>query len=85
MSTIKVDTTKIVGKIKPMHGGGQPPLGGENMTEYFHYVTDAVEFDLKLPDGWIFDKYRVLSGIDGLAETNIDFSKKYRYQQKKLL
>ena len=41
MSTIKVDTTKIVGKIKPMHGGGQPPLGGKNMTEYFHYVTEA--------------------------------------------
>ena len=27
--------------MKPMHGGGQPPLGGSGMTEYFHYLTEA--------------------------------------------
>ena len=33
MSVIKIDTQKIVKKIKPMHGGGQPPLGGKDLIE----------------------------------------------------
>ena len=41
MANIKIDLNKRVGKIKPMHGGGQPPIGGKGMTEYFHYVTEA--------------------------------------------
>ncbi len=41
MATIKVDTSKQVKRIKPMHGGGQPPIGGKDMTEYFHYMTEA--------------------------------------------
>ena len=41
MATIKIDTSKKIGKIKPMHAGGQPPIGGKNMNEFFHYVTEA--------------------------------------------
>ena len=41
MAKIKIDLNKRVGKIKPMHGGGQPPIGGKDMTEFFHYVTEA--------------------------------------------
>ncbi len=35
-----VDFTKEVGKIKPMHGVGQPPMLGVG-TGYFHYLTEA--------------------------------------------
>lgn len=27
--------------MKPIHGGGQPPIGGKDLTEYFHYLTEA--------------------------------------------
>ena len=40
MSTVKVNTTKIVGKIKPMHGIGQPPLDGLD-DDLFHYLGEA--------------------------------------------
>ena len=33
MATIKIDLNKKVKAMKPMHGGGQPPLGGKDMTE----------------------------------------------------
>ena len=41
MTTIQVNTDKTVKKMKPMHGGGQPPLGGKDLTEFFHYMTEA--------------------------------------------
>lgn len=41
MATITINTKKTVKKMKPMHGGGQPPIGGKGMTEYFHYMTEA--------------------------------------------
>ena len=41
MSNIRIDLNKNIGRIKPMHGGGQPPIGGKDMTEFFHYVTEA--------------------------------------------
>ncbi len=41
MATIQVDHSKIVKAIKPLHGGGQPPIGGKDLTEYFHYMTEA--------------------------------------------
>ena len=41
MSVIKVDLGKTVKKMKPVHGGGQPPIGGKDLTEYFHYLTEA--------------------------------------------
>lgn len=41
MTTIKINTQKKLGKIKPMHAGGQPPIGGKNMNEFFHYMTEA--------------------------------------------
>ena len=37
---INVDFNKIVGKIKPMHGVGQPPFSGTNF-KMFHFLTDA--------------------------------------------
>ena len=41
MAIIKIDTSKTIGKIKAMHAGGQPPLGGKGYNEYFHYLTEA--------------------------------------------
>ena len=41
MSVIKIDTTQKIKPMKPMHGGGQPPLGGKNMVGYFHYLSEA--------------------------------------------
>ena len=40
MSNIKVDLTKAIKPIKPMHAGGQPPLQGSR-THHFHYLTEA--------------------------------------------
>ena len=37
---IKVDFAQNVGKIKPMHGVGQPPFAGSNFG-MFHYLTEA--------------------------------------------
>ena len=39
MATINVDFTKQVGKIKPMHAVGQPPMLGIN-SSMFKYLTD---------------------------------------------
>ena len=41
MANIKINLNKKVKAMKPMHGGGQPPIGGKDMTEFFHYVTEA--------------------------------------------
>ena len=41
MATIRIDASKQIKKMKPMHGGGQPPIGGKDMTEFFHYMTEA--------------------------------------------
>lgn len=41
MAKIIVNTDKIIKKMKPMHGGGQPPIGGVSLTPYFHYMTEA--------------------------------------------
>lgn len=40
MSVIKLNLNKKTGKIKPLHGGGQPPLVGIS-DEHFHYLTEA--------------------------------------------
>lgn len=37
---IRVDFTKPIGKIKPMHAVGQPPIDGTS-NQFFHYLTDA--------------------------------------------
>ena len=37
---INVNFSKIVGKIKPMHGVGQPPFSGSNFS-MLHYLTEA--------------------------------------------
>ena len=39
-TNIKVDFQKTLGKIKPMHGVGQPPFAGINFS-YFQYLKDA--------------------------------------------
>lgn len=41
MATITVNANELIKKMKPMHGGGQPPIGGRDMTQYFHYMTEA--------------------------------------------
>jgi len=42
MANLCFDSTKIVKKMKPMHGGGQPPIcGGKGLDQYFHYLTEA--------------------------------------------
>ncbi len=40
MANLKIDFNSIIGKIKPMHGVGQPPMLGTG-TSMFKYLTDA--------------------------------------------
>ena len=42
MATIKIDTSKVIGKIKPMHAVGQPPTAGlgKNISSHYHYLTE---------------------------------------------
>lgn len=41
MAKITVNTAKAVKQMKPMHGGGQPPVLGNAKNTYFHYLTEA--------------------------------------------
>lgn len=41
MTDVRIDLKAPVKPMKPMHAGGQPPVGGKDLTEYFHYVTEA--------------------------------------------
>ena len=41
MANVKIDLNKKVKPMKPLHAGGQPPLGGKDLIEYFHYVGEA--------------------------------------------
>ena len=52
MSTISINLNHKVSKMKPMHGGGQPPLGGKDLIEYFHYMTEAGIPFSRLHDVW---------------------------------
>ena len=61
MANIKIDNSKIVGKIKPMHGVGQAPIGGlgKNFFQHFHYLTEAGVPVSRLHDvGGPFGSYR---------------------------
>ena len=40
MAKITVNFDKKCGKIKPLHGVGQPPFVGTDFS-YFHYLTEA--------------------------------------------
>ena len=40
MATVKINPKNQIGKIKPMHAVGQPPIGGQNLFGYFHYLTE---------------------------------------------
>ncbi len=40
MAKISIDLNHVVGKIKPMHAVGQPPLVGAKST-HFHYLTEC--------------------------------------------
>ncbi len=40
MTTIKIDASRTVGRIKPVHGVGQPPFIGTNYS-YISYLKDA--------------------------------------------
>ncbi|MBE6930168.1 MAG: hypothetical protein E7463_07815 [Ruminococcaceae bacterium] len=41
MANITIIPGRIVKKMKPMHGGGQPPLIGMDLLYSFHYLTEA--------------------------------------------
>ena len=43
MASIRINPDRIIGKIKPMHGVGQPPLGGlgKAFFQHFHYLTEC--------------------------------------------
>ena len=41
MALIHLDSTRTAGKIKPMHGGGQPPVVSDSSDRFFHYLTEA--------------------------------------------
>ena len=41
MANIKLDVSYTLGRIKPMHGGGQPPVLSNAKDTYFHYLTEA--------------------------------------------
>ena len=41
MATIKIDPKQTVKRIKPMHGGGQPPVNAQATDIHFHYLTEA--------------------------------------------
>ena len=41
MAKIKVDFSKITGKMKPVHAVGQPPIIGWSSDKLFHYLTEA--------------------------------------------
>ena len=40
MAVLTVDFSKAVGRVKPMHGVGQPPFGGLDFS-LFHYLSEA--------------------------------------------
>lgn len=41
MAKIKVDFSKITGKMKPVHAVGQPPIIGWSNASMFHFLTEA--------------------------------------------
>lgn len=41
MSNIQINLNNQVKKMKPMHGGGQPPVTSNASDQYFHYLTEA--------------------------------------------
>ena len=42
MAKIIIDSSRVIGKIKPMHAVGQPPIGGlgKSYFQHFHYLTE---------------------------------------------
>ena len=41
MASITVALNKPIKAMKPMHGGGQPPVVSSARNTYFHYLTEA--------------------------------------------
>lgn len=41
MATIEVKLSEHIKKMKPMHGGGQPPVTSTASDAFFHYLTEA--------------------------------------------
>ena len=60
MSNVQIVTYKTVKPMKPMHAGGQPPLGSSRrMNEFFHYLTEAGIPYSRLHDvGGLFGSFR---------------------------
>ena len=56
---IRVDFNKPVGKIKPMHAVGQPPILVGDDTDLFHFLTEAGIPQSRLHDAGYFNTYYV--------------------------
>ena len=56
---IRVDFTKQLGKIKPMHAVGQPPMLIGDDTDLFHYLTEAGVPQSRLHDVGIYSTHYV--------------------------
>ena len=41
MANIQLELGNILGNMKPMHAGGQPPVISTCKDTYFHYLTEA--------------------------------------------
>ena len=41
MAEIKIFLNESMGRMKPMHGGGQPPVTSRAQDTFFHYLTEA--------------------------------------------
>ena len=41
MTTVRIHTAEAVKPMKPMHGGGQPPVTSRAEDTFFHYMTEA--------------------------------------------
>ena len=82
---IKVDFSKVVGKIKPLHGVGQPPFVGTNFL-MFKYLKDAGIPYSRLHDvGGLYGGFRWVDipnifrdfDADEYDENSYDFTFKY--------
>ena len=43
MAIIAIDPKQTIKRIKPMHGGGQPPVNAQATDIHFHYILLAIE------------------------------------------
>lgn len=60
MTKIQISTNEQIKPMKPMHAGGQPPLGSNRkMNEHFHFLSEAgIPFSRLHDVGGLFGSYR---------------------------